>query len=81
MSKCRKDGGHAEDSIDHCDPFDGCAGSNSAEGGYADRNRDYRHVGIVFVPEFKPKLVVMMNMPNASQLMIFPPQAVRKLGI
>ena len=56
-------------------------GTNSAEGGYADRNRDYRHVGILFVPEFKPKLVVMMNVPNASQLMIFPPRAVRKLGI
>ena len=56
-------------------------GTNSAEGGYADRNRDYRHVGILFVPEFKPKLVVMMNVPNVSQLMIFPPRAVRKLGI
>ena len=56
-------------------------GTNSAEGGYADRNRDYWHVGILFVPEFKPKLVVMMNVPNASQLMIFSPRAVRKLGI
>ena len=56
-------------------------GTNSAEGGYADRNRDYQHVGIFFVPEFKPKLAVMMNVPNASQLMIFPPRAVRKLGI
>ena len=56
-------------------------GTNSAEDGYADRNRDYRPVGIMFAPDFKPKLVVMMNASIASQPMIFPPRAARKLGI
>ena len=56
-------------------------GTNSAEGGYADRNRHYRPVGILFAPEFKPKWIVMMNVSITSQPMIFPPRAVRKLGI
>ena len=48
-------------------------GTNSPEDGYAGRNRDYRPVGILFVPDFKPKLVVMMNVSITSQPMIFPP--------
>ena len=56
-------------------------GMNSAEGGYAERNRHYRPVGILFAPEFKPKWIVMMNVSITSQPMIFPPRAVRKLGI
>ena len=56
-------------------------GTNSAEDGYADRNRDYQPVGILFAPDFKPKLVVMMNVSIASQLMIYPPRAARKHDI
>ena len=56
-------------------------GTNSAEGGYADRNGDYRPVGILFAPEFKPKLVVMMNVSIASQPIIFSLRSTQKLGI